>query len=147
MRKNCKTFKEWIQSQVDEFFATHHGQGHGHHLYANIWRTTLGGSVGCMIVNRKRNRTGFASVSAKAHDDPTKIAIGLAWADYKGEKIPEFTVPLWKLSTLDKFIYRNREYTYIVTNPCSPNNIIVQPENGCLYQIDRKTRVRVLEDK
>ena len=144
MRHNCKTFNEWIGSQVDEFRVT---EDRGCHLSASIWSTPLGGSVRCMIVNDLRNKTGFASVSAKAHDDPTKIAIGLAWADYKGEKIPEFTVPLWKLSTLNKFSYRNREYTYIVTNPCSPSNVIVQTENGCLYQIDRETRVRVLEDK
>lgn len=97
MRKNCKTFKEWIDSQVAEFNATYNKDGQAYHLSAQIWSTTLGGSVRCIIINERRNKTGFASVSAKAHDDPTKIAIGLAWADYKGEEIPYFKIQRYTL--------------------------------------------------
>ena len=147
MRKNCKTFKEWIDSQVAEFNAAHNMDGQAYHLSAQIWSTTLGGSVRCMIINERRNKTGFASVSAKAYDDPTQISIGLAWADYKGEEIPDFNIPLHKLGTMDKFEYGGETYTYLTTNPCLPDNIIVCNKFGCPFNFDRENKVRLLEDK
>jgi hypothetical protein len=145
MRKNCKTFKEWIDSQVAEFNAAHHGDDHGYHLSASIWSTPLGGSVRCMIINDRRNKTGFASVSAKAYNDPTQIAIGLAWADYKGEEIPDFSIPLYKLGRMDKFEYGGETYKYLTTNPCLPDNIIVCDYKGFPFNFNRNTKVRIKE--
>lgn len=96
MRKNCKTFEQWVRSQYDEFKAIYEGHSFGNeflhvtHLGLNVYSNSVNdGSVRCFIYNESRNKTGTASVKAKNWDDPSMIAVGLAWADYKGEDIPE----------------------------------------------------------
>lgn len=142
MRNNCGTFNEWINSQAAEFGAL---QVRSDHLFATVWSTPLGGSVTCMIVNDRRNKTGFASVSAKKYEDPTKVAVGLAWADYKGEEIPDLSISLYELHTMDKFKYNGETYTYLTTNPCLPDNIIVCDSQGFPFNFNRNTKVRIKE--
>lgn len=94
MRKNCKTFEQWVRSQYDEFKTTQMNSCSerfaNSHLGMSVYTNSVNdGSVRCFIYNESRNKTGIASVKAENWDDPTLIAIGLAWANYKGEDIPE----------------------------------------------------------
>lgn len=90
MRKNCKTFEQWVRSQYDEFMNIHNKVNPNiYSLRTNAQVYSTRNSVKCFIYNEYRNKTGFASVDFNAWDDPTLIAIGLAWANYKKEDIPE----------------------------------------------------------
>ena len=92
MRKNCKTFEQWVQSQVNEF---HKISDKSDYLYLDMRATKYShiflGSLKCVIVNERRAKCGYSSVALNRYDDPTNIAIAVAWADYKGEEIPNFT--------------------------------------------------------
>lgn len=95
MRKNCKTFEEWVKSQHDEFINIHKNVDveYSFRTLCNIYGTK--NSIKCFIYNGYRNKTGFASVDANSWDDPTMVAVGLAWADYKKEAIPEKLKGKW----------------------------------------------------
>lgn len=85
MRKRCKDFIAWVVSQYDEFYAI---AGKGDHLGVTVYGTSS--SIVANITNDRTGKSGRASVKADKFDDPTIIVIGLAWANYKGEEIPEF---------------------------------------------------------
>lgn len=150
MRKNCKTFEQWVRSQYDEFQKTQMNSCNerfaNNHLGMNVYTNSVNdGSVRCFIYNERRNKTGTASVKAANWDDPTMIAVGLAWADYKGESIPNFTVPLYSLGTCDRFYYNGCEFVYLTSNPYKLNCVIVCDADGVPYNFDKETRVRVKE--
>lgn len=103
MRKNCKTFEQWVRSQYDEFQTTQMNSCSERfvdsHLGMNVYTNSVNDrSVRCFIYNERRNKTGTASVKAENWDDPSMIAIGLAWANYKGENIPNFSVTLGSIT-------------------------------------------------
>lgn len=88
MRKNCKTFEEWFMSQYNEFckvgklsraLEIHTGSKRTTY-YATIFNTKTGKAV-CETVNMRCERS-LSKIST--------MAIGLAWASYKGESIPSF---------------------------------------------------------
>lgn len=85
MRKHCKNFMDWALSQNNEFYAI---VDKGKYLGVSVYSTSS--SIVANITNDRTGRSGHASVKADKFDDPTIIVIGLAWANYKGEKIPEF---------------------------------------------------------
>ena len=88
MRKNCKTFEEWCMSQYKDFDRVYKrssalelrvGSKRATY-YATIFNTKTGKAV-CETVNMRCGRS-LSQIS--------DLAIGLAWASYKGESIPSF---------------------------------------------------------
>lgn len=79
MRHNCVTFIDWACSQRAEFLSIWHKSKH---LSYNYDRKT-GKAV---IYNLRSGKMGCGSVGKHTSMD---VALGLAWADYKKESIPE----------------------------------------------------------
>lgn len=89
MRKNCKSFEQWVDSQCAEFGAVVDGNSwHTNHLSISVYSTFS--SVVGSITNERTGKIGHATVKVENHDDPTRVVTALAWADYKGEEIPNF---------------------------------------------------------
>lgn len=84
MRKNCKTFEEWAESQVDEFTAIKKKSKH-----LQIVHSVDYNSARYMICNLRNGKTGYGTVKIDNFANYA-IVIALAWANYKGEKVPEF---------------------------------------------------------
>ena len=76
---------DWVVSQYNEFYAT---VAKSVHLDVSVYDTSS--SIVANITNDRTGKSGHASVKTDKFDDPTIIVIGLAWANYKGEEIPEF---------------------------------------------------------
>ena len=82
MRKNCKTFNQWVESLVDNFQSV---ANRSKYLVAYFGGTNK--SVTCTIVNEKTGKVSFYSVRGARYMDPTCVALAYAWAKYKGEYI------------------------------------------------------------
>ena len=134
MRKNCKNFIQWAQSQYDELPLET-----AKHLFVSVVSTTS--SVIATVSNDRTGKRGHATVKTKNFDDPTMIAVALAWTDYKGEKIPDFKVPLCHLTTSDKFIYNGKEYRYLTSNPYTKDHVIICDYSGTPSNLHKLTRV------
>lgn len=135
MRKNCKNFEEWAKSQVDEFTAIKKKSKH-----LQIVHSVDRNSARYMICNLRNGKTGYETVKMKNFVNDT-IVVGLAWANYKGEKIPDFKVPLCRLTTNDKFIYKEKEYRYLTSNPYTKDHIIICDYSGTPSNLHKLTRV------
>ena len=136
MRKHCKNFIDWVVSQYNEFCTIVDNSLHLSHC---IYSTTS--SIVASIYNERTGKSGRASVKIDKFDDPTLIAIGLAWANYKNEEVPDFKIPLCRLTTNDKFIYAGQEYRYLTSNPYSTDNIIVCDSYGKPFNLHKSTRI------
>lgn len=79
MRTNCVSLKNWLDSQEEEFRAI---WAQSKHLIYNY--NLAAGTV--IISNLRTGKTASASCSPKKFG--LSHMIGLAWASYKGEKIP-----------------------------------------------------------
>lgn len=135
MRKNCKTFEEWAESQVDEFTAIKKKS-----KYLQIVHSVDYNSARYMICNLRNGKTGYGTVKM-ANFANYAVVIALAWANYKGEKIPDFRVPLCRLTTSDKFIYNGKEYRYLTSNPYTKDHIIICDYSGAPSNLHKSTRV------
>ena len=134
MRKNCKNFLEWAQSQFDEFPIDK-----SEHLRVDTICTP--NSVITTITNNRTGKTGHATVKTDNFNDPTMIAIALAWTNYKGEEIPDFKISLIRLSTNDRFYYHGKKYIYLTSNPYAKDQILVCDMEGKPYNMSYDTRV------
>lgn len=129
MRRKCKTFEEWCHSQAKEFGAICEK---AQHLGASCYSNQFNSSLKCHIINERTGRSGFSSVKIDNFNDPTTIAIALAWADYKGEIIPSFTEALGTLYARDEnlFRYQGYEWQVVQRHPYNSNEFICACENG-----------------
>ena len=121
MRKNCKTFEEWCISQYEEYMAVYHkSKSLTHYLSKNLTRAT--------IIHVETGKT--ATASTKIGD--ARIAIALAWAEYKGEEIPVFRVKLIDLVRRGIFKFKLGAYTYTIMgeNPNLPYQYVVVDNMG-----------------
>ena len=86
MRKNCKTFEEWCNSQYEEFMRAYKTSRALHFKFENGGTNSLVAFIG----NAKTTWCAGEKVNVTKYDDPSKIALGLAWASYKCEPVPVF---------------------------------------------------------
>lgn len=138
---------EWAQSQYDEFNSIYKPFNsnlmvHSKHLGVNVYKNSAdAGTIKCFIYNERTNKTGAASVKEKNWRDPIMVVTALAWANYKGEEIPDFKVFLYNLSTNDRFYYLGQKYIYLTSNPYAENQILVCNMKGKPYNLSCDTRV------
>lgn len=138
MRKNCKTFEQWMESQYNEFYSIV-GKGKSKYLRVSVGKTSS--SIAANITNNKTGKFGHASVKAGNFDDPFLIATALAWVHYKGEKIPDFSLRLCNLSTGDIFYHEGRKYRYLTQNPYAKSRIIGCDSEGTPHNFESWLRV------
>lgn len=136
MRKNCKNFEEWVDSQYEEYATTSKNA-----KYLRVSTSFDHNSWHCFIFNIRNGESGFAAIKADHFDIPPKVAAALAWANYKNEEVPDFKVPLCRLTTSDKFIYNGKEYRYLTSNPYSTDNVIICDSYGKPSNLHKLTRV------
>lgn len=82
MRKNCKTFDQWIDSMTDEFFATTHKSTYLRHTITYTEKSAI-----CIITNEKTGKTSSYSVRLDHFSCPNLVATAFAWAKYNHEYI------------------------------------------------------------
>ena len=142
MRKHCKNFEQWIDSQYQEFDKVYKkstalqlrvGSQRNTH-YATIFNTKTKRSV-CETVNMKNGNT---------LEQITKMNIALAWASYKGEQIPAFYEPLISFYERDEMLFRYncREWQIIQRHPYDSEKLICACENGEIKDFKLQTFVR-----
>lgn len=136
MRRRCKTFEEWARSQYNEFFAT--------------WRKSkyLGYNFDskksvAVIYNLRSGKTASASANLQRVYGIENV-IGLAWADYKDETIPDFWQSLSSLYDRDEILFRLncKEWQIIQRNPHNSEELICACENGEVKSFNTSILVR-----
>ena len=89
MRKNCKTYAEWLLSQYYEFINLE-----SDHLH---WvRDNHGSTCSMIIYHTLKDKQGRVSFKRKTlrefcgdnQESALYFLVGAAWANYKGEKVP-----------------------------------------------------------
>lgn len=91
MRKNCKTFEQWIESMYQDFCVK---GSRTKHLHCEIYRSH--NTVSCCICNTRKSHSAYERVKLiGGFDNSRKKAIALAWASYCNIDIPEFKKPTY----------------------------------------------------
>lgn len=148
MRKNCKTFQDWCLSQFDEFLTLDYHYIACQTVYENP--NTPNEIAHVHIFHKKKSKCGWGHVKAKTavYNRPlmAHMAIGLAWAEYKGEEIPcKFLRKKVQIGTLkagDKFYTESSTECFIVgTHPLSNYHFITvdatYPDKTKTYEATR----------
>ena len=91
MRKNCVSFEDWAESQYQEFKSVWQRSKNLEHQWVDTATAHF-----VKVLSLRSGKTGSAAVSKNHSRD---VAFGLAWANYKGEEIPEFPAPVLALKT------------------------------------------------
>ena len=97
---------------------------------------TYGDTVTAVIFSDKKEKSAIARVKESKYIFSTQIAFGLAWAKYKGERIPDFFITLENLYAEDKVQFRmyGAVCEIVQTNPYFPKcYICVNTKTGEVY--------------
>lgn len=129
-------FEEWVKKQNDEFFAIAKGsdryliyryaKGIANDTETNViagaisdcsYRISVyrkGKKTIMQIINMKKEKRGIAICHENDEFDP-EIGIAYAWARYKKEAIPSFSVKkeLSEMQNGDTFYFQNSKYQFI----------------------------------
>ena len=102
MRYKNMPFKDWAESQYNEFKKAMNESAHLHCVLAEDFT---------MIYHDKTEKVGF-SHKHKFDDYDEFVAVAVAWARYKGEQVQktENEVTIYSLKIGESFIYNNKKY-------------------------------------
>ena len=102
MRYKNMPFKDWAESQHNEFKKAKNESSHLHCVLAEDFT---------MIYHDKTEKVGF-SHKHKFDDYNEFVAVAVAWARYKGEEVPKShtTVQIHTIKTGEYFTYNNKKY-------------------------------------
>jgi hypothetical protein len=117
MRKNCKTFEQWADSQYSEYIGVRDKESSRLRDHLTVSDDKF---VEVAIYSTRTKKIGIA----RCHEDTSQIYIGyaVAWARYKGEAIPE--IPNYEavknLANGDRFEYLGK--MYVADSQCDFNS-------------------------
>ena len=143
MRKNCRSFEEWAMSQFWELNTVVSKTTHLH-----IHNQMHGDTVVALIFNDKKEKVAIARVKESKYVFSAQIAFGLAWAKYKGERIPDFSITLENLYAEDKVQFKmyGAVCEIVQTNPYFPNcYICVNTKTGEVYNFLKTQYVKPIK--
>ena len=109
---------------------------------------THGDTVTAVIFSDKKEKSAIARVKESKYVFSAQIAFGLAWAKYKGERIPDFSIRLIDLYAADKVQFRmyGAVCEIVQTNPCFSNYYIcVNTKTGEVYNFLKTQYVKPIE--
>lgn len=134
-------FEQWVKKQNDEFFKAARLQenrrlilayaiGIASKKYTDVCAGAIsdlpyristyikGKKIVTQIINMRKQKRGIAICHENDAFDP-EIGIAYAWARYKNESIPNFTVTkkLSEMKNGDVFIAKDRKYVFIGAHP------------------------------
>ena len=132
MRRNCRNFKEWCISQYEEFCRVMAKS------VALKCRIETGGknSICAFVYNTKTAWCVGEKVNATKFNNPTKVALGLAWASYKCEPIPDFftTILIKDLPNGAEFYANERGFIEIGPDPRNSRIVAAPLDASSTYQ-------------
>lgn len=132
MRKNCKDFEEWCMSQFDEFITLKYSRYVEYKVVYENPNTSFE-VAHAHIYHERKAKCGWGHVKAQItgynRTLTAHMAIGLAWAEYKGEEIPrKFNREKVQIGTLkagDKFYTESGTECFVIgTHPLSKYHFI-----------------------
>ena len=144
MRKNCKTFEQWVDSQYQEFERVCK-KSSALQLHSGCRKNTRY----TIIFNIKTKHSACETVNIKngmGIRQSIQVSTALAWASYKGEDIPEFKKPI-RIADIEngatfedsegivyiKVGYNPRSNAYTCVNYYGANCYIEIKENEIVY--------------
>lgn len=132
MRKNCKTFEQWIESMYQDFKRT---EKHAWNLVCIL--RSHGDTLSCTISSIRTGWSACQRVKLENHNLTPEArckAIALAWASYCCEPIPDFREPVHIKDVPDQSFFEDfngKEWFKIGFNPRT-NRYVCIPVTGAV---------------